>query len=58
MSNAPDWSHDRPTLDAADLPDTATIEAYETEDSIVLYDSRSPLGWIESTVAFSLDDST
>lgn len=33
-----------------------SIEAYETEDTVVLYDARDPLAWIESTAAFTLPD--
>lgn len=40
----------------ATAPDSAPIEAYQTDDSVVLYDSRNPLAWIESTCAIVIDD--
>lgn len=31
-----------------------SIEAYEEEDAIVLYDARNPLAWVEATEAVTL----
>lgn len=34
----------------------ATIEAYETDDGVVLYDADNPLAWVQSTAPVSLDE--
>jgi hypothetical protein len=34
-----------------------TVEAYEVDGGTVLYDSRNPLAWVESSVAVVLTDS-
>ena len=34
-----------------------SIEAYETEDGVVLYDADNPLAWLQSTRAVALGDS-
>ncbi|MFB6178383.1 MAG: hypothetical protein ABEI77_01505 [Halorientalis sp.] len=33
-----------------------TVEAYETEDGIVLYDAENPLAWVQSTDAVALSE--
>jgi len=33
-----------------------TIEAYETEDGVVLYDAENPLAWIQADAVVSIDD--
>ena len=33
-----------------------SIEAYEAEDGVVLYDAEAPLAWIQATNAMSLAD--
>lgn len=35
---------------------TATIEAYETEDSIVFYDAENPLAWVETSRTLTLKE--
>ncbi|MCU4925021.1 hypothetical protein OB905_03345 [Halobacteria archaeon AArc-dxtr1] len=35
---------------------TATIERYETEESVVFYDAENPLAWVETTRAMSLEE--
>lgn len=32
------------------------VEAYETDDGVVLYDAGNPLAWIESRAPVRLDD--
>lgn len=34
------------------------IEAYETDDAVVLYDAGNPLAWIESTHTVRVDEAT
>ena len=33
---------------------TETIEAYEVENGVVLYDAENPLAWVQSTDAITL----
>lgn len=33
-----------------------TIEAYETDDGVVLYDAENPLAWVQATDAVPLTD--
>lgn len=55
---------DNDTLSPADAqcgesPDSdaiATMEAYETEEGVVLYDATNPLAWLHANTAISLDD--
>ncbi|WP_174811765.1 DUF7331 family protein [Salinadaptatus halalkaliphilus] len=35
---------------------TATIEAYETDDGMVLYDAENPLAWVETSRAIALEE--
>lgn len=46
--------------DVSQLPDGAdpgeSIEAYETEEGVVLYDADNPLAWLQSTSAVALGD--
>lgn len=40
-----------------ETPDgTETIEAYETEEGVVLYDAQNPLAWVQSSAAVTLED--
>jgi galactose mutarotase-like enzyme len=32
-----------------------TVEFYETEEGVVLYDSENPLGWIQSRTALAVE---
>lgn len=34
----------------------ATIEAYEDDGAVVLFDTNNPLAWVEATRAVSLSD--
>lgn len=34
----------------------ATVEAYETEDGVVLYDAENPLAWLKASHARSVDN--
>lgn len=34
----------------------ATIEAYETDNGVVLYDAENPLAWLQSNRAVALGD--
>ncbi|MEF8757170.1 MAG: hypothetical protein V5A33_02925 [Halobacteriales archaeon] len=40
----------------ADEAGVETIEAYETDDSVVLYDAENPLAWVEATDAVRLTE--
>jgi hypothetical protein len=33
-----------------------TIEAYETDDGVVLYDAENPLAWLQANVSASIED--
>ncbi len=35
---------------------TTTIEAYETDRGVVLYDADNPLAWVEATLSCRLDE--
>ena len=37
-------------------PGTETVETYEVEDGVVLYDAENPLAWVEAEAAVSLSD--
>jgi hypothetical protein len=38
------------------LPDIGTVEAYEADGSVVLYDAEQPLAWIEASTSVALAD--
>jgi hypothetical protein len=48
------------TMDVAQPPaDEAgveTIEAYETDETVVLYDAENPLAWVEASDAVRLEE--
>ncbi|MFB6305044.1 MAG: hypothetical protein ABEH47_07750 [Haloferacaceae archaeon] len=35
-------------------PGTETVEAYEVDDGVVLYDAENPLAWVEASTAVVL----
>jgi hypothetical protein len=35
--------------------DDQTVEFYETEEGVVLYDADNPLGWIQARTTLQLD---
>jgi len=43
-------------LPEADAQAEATIEAYETEDGVVFYDSRNPLAWLKAGEPLTLTE--
>lgn len=51
---------DTRSTDGSDLPepDAANddIEAYETEDGVVLYDAQNPLAWMKASNAVALGE--
>jgi hypothetical protein len=53
---------DDPEVPGADAPTAvptgseAAVEAYQTDDGVVLYDAGNPLAWIESHAPVPLDD--
>jgi hypothetical protein len=53
---------DDPDAHGADAPTAVptasdgSVEAYQTEEGIVLYDAGNPLAWIESQAPVRLDD--
>lgn len=48
------------TVDRAQPPaeeaGVETVEAYETDGNVVLYDAENPLAWVESSGAVSLEE--
>lgn len=42
--------------DASVTTPESRVEAYETEDSVVLYDALNPLAWVETTQTLRLDE--
>jgi hypothetical protein len=40
----------------ADPAGVETIEAYETDGGVVLYDAENPLAWVETTLSVRLDE--
>ncbi|HKL30048.1 MAG TPA: hypothetical protein VJ898_12400 [Natrialbaceae archaeon] len=58
MSDHAGGKHDRSVDRTPDEPDAlASIEAYETENGVVIYDAENPLAWLESSRTVSLRDS-
>lgn len=47
--------NDVPQLPEAD-DGRETVESYDTEDGVVLYDAEDPLAWLKATNAVSLGD--
>jgi hypothetical protein len=37
---------------------TATVEAYEVDDGVVLHDVEDPFAWVEASVAVDLAEAT
>lgn len=37
---------------------TATVEAYEVDDGVVLHDAEEPFAWVEASVAVDLAEAT
>lgn len=37
---------------------TETVECYETDGDVVLYDAENPLAWIETDTAVTITDAT
>ncbi|WP_433624542.1 DUF7331 family protein [Halomicrococcus sp. NG-SE-24] len=35
---------------------TDSIETYETDDGVVFYDARNPLGWLKASATVTLED--
>jgi hypothetical protein len=47
------------TTEVASEPEqdgTETIEAYETDDGVVLYDAENPLAWVQTDEAVPIED--
>lgn len=58
MSDHAGGSQNRSVDRTPDEPDAlASIEAYETETGVVIYDAENPLAWLESSQTISLKDS-
>lgn len=47
---------DRAEAALPEADDTAAVEAYETEDGVVFYDSRNPLAWLKAGEPLALDE--
>lgn len=45
-----------PRASVSDPDGVETIEAYETDDGVVLYDAENPLAWVQTTRAVTLED--
>ncbi|MFT4890833.1 MAG: hypothetical protein ACI9YT_001754 [Halobacteriales archaeon] len=58
MSEHAGSRRDRSVDRTPDEPDAvASVEAYETEDGVVIYDAENPLAWLESSSAIPIRDS-
>lgn len=55
MPEDPDPSAAEPSTTVPTARD-GDVEAYETDDGVVLYDAGNPLAWIESRAPVRLDD--
>jgi hypothetical protein len=40
----------------ADEAGVETIEAYETDGAVVLYDAENPLAWVEATRSYAIEE--
>jgi hypothetical protein len=51
-------AHDGPDAHESDRrPDgVETVESYETDDGVVLFDAENPLAWVESSAALRLSE--
>jgi hypothetical protein len=49
-----EWGTDRsrPT----DIAGAETVEAYETDDGVVLYDAENPLAWLQGSDSATLEE--
>lgn len=58
MTEVPTRATDDEMDDArpAEQPGIETVESYETEESVVFYDSENPLAWVEATRTLQLDE--
>ncbi|USZ69640.1 hypothetical protein NGM10_03805 [Halorussus salilacus] len=45
-------------LPEADGQTEATVEAYDTDDGVVFYDSQNPLAWLKAGSTLTLDEQT
>lgn len=55
MPEDPDPGGAEPT-NAVSTATDGEVEAYETDDGVVLYDAGNPLAWIESRAPVRLDE--
>jgi hypothetical protein len=37
-------------------PGAETVEAYDVDDGVVLYDAQNPLAWVEASTAVTLSE--
>jgi hypothetical protein len=44
-----------PSDGALTRPDGQTVEYYDTEDGVVLYDADNPMGWVQSDTPIGLE---
>jgi len=61
MSDHANQGHDEHDSADAELPETEaqgvnSIEAYETEDGVVFYDSQNPLAWLKAGRTLTLEE--
>lgn len=57
MSEDPDPRGAEPS-NAVSTASGGEVEAYETDNGVVLYDAGNPLAWIESRAPVRLDEAT
>jgi hypothetical protein len=56
-ANSERWdSADASRPEPADSDGISTVESYEVDDGVVLYDAENPLAWVEATTAVRLDE--
>lgn len=59
MTDVSTRADDADVRDRAGPPaDGGSVESYETDDGVVLYDADNPLAWIEAARPVALDEAT
>ena len=56
MPTRADQSRTEDSVRRGEPASIATVESYETEESVVFYDSENPLAWVEATQTLQLED--
>jgi len=50
------WQHRADPTGPNHRPGAESIETYEEDDRVVLFDADNPLAWVETTVAVPLEE--